>query len=304
MAACAVALLSFAQAGLAAEHEAAFSFAAFGDTPYFAFEEVRLERLIEQINAEDLAFVIHVGDIKSGRDRCDDKIYLKRKRLFDRFRHPFVLIPGDNDWTDCHRQADGGYDPVERLRYFRDVFYAQDPPLRLERQSADPAFASYRENMRWTKGRVLFVTLHVVGSNNNFGRTAEADAEYRSRSIADAHWLRESFALARERDLLGLVLAIHADPRLELPPSAHVRTGFSDFVRDLNEETAAFGKQVLLIHGDGHVYRLDHPLHAHAGAQPLANFTRLEVFGSPTVGWVRVTVDPASAQLFQIRPRR
>ena len=120
---------------------------------------------------------------------------------------------------------------MERLRHFRDGFYAQDPPLGLEHQSADPAFADYRENMRWTMGRVLFVTLHVVGSNNNFGRTAEADAEYRSRSSADTHWLRESFAQARERDLLGVALAIHADPRFERSPRAHARTGLSRHLR-------------------------------------------------------------------------
>ncbi len=193
---------------------------------------------------------------------------------------------------------------MERLRHFRDVFYAQDPPLGLEHQSADPAFADYRENMRWTMGRVLFVTLHVVGSNNNFGRTAEADAEYRSRSSADTHWLRESFAQARERDLLGVALAIHADPRFERSPRAHARTGFSDFVRCLSEEAATFGKPVLLVHGDGHVHRLDHPMRETGSAQPLGNFTRLEVFGSPTVGWVKVTVDPRSTELFHITPQR
>jgi hypothetical protein len=174
-----------ASAAARAEQPGTFRFAAFGDTPYFAFEELRLEKLIEQINAEDLALVLHVGDIKSGRDRCDDKIYLKRKRLFDRFAHPFVLIPGDNDWTDCHRQADGGYDPAERLRHFRQVFYAQDPPLPIQRQSAELAFADYQENMRWAMGRVLFFTLHVVGSNDNFGRTlARGPAQGGSRGPA------------------------------------------------------------------------------------------------------------------------
>src|SRR5262245_12164423 len=58
----------------------AFSFAAFGDTPYFAFEEVRLEKLIAEMNAQPLAFALHVGDLKSSRDRCDDRLYRARKR--------------------------------------------------------------------------------------------------------------------------------------------------------------------------------------------------------------------------------
>src|SRR6476469_1046703 len=65
----------------------AFSFAAFGDTPYYAFEEVRLEKLIPEMNAQPLAFVLHIGDLKSSRDRCDDKLYLARKRLFDTIAH-------------------------------------------------------------------------------------------------------------------------------------------------------------------------------------------------------------------------
>jgi Calcineurin-like phosphoesterase len=283
--------------------EGAFSFAALGDTPYFAFEEVRLEKIIDEINAENPAFVVHVGDIKSGRDRCDDAIYLERKRLFDRFDAPFVLLAGDNDWTDCFRQASGGYDPVERLQYWRRMFHARDPALLVERQGADPAFAAYVENLRWVRGVVMFMTLHVVGSNNNFGRTGQADAEYRGRSRADLQWLRQGFELARTQGLRGVVVAMHADPRFELSPGARARTGYADLVRELAEQSLELGQPVLLIHGDGHVYRLDHPLSDAAG-HPLTAFTRLEVLGSPRVGWVKVTVDPARADLFSFDPRR
>ena len=173
-----------------------FSFAAFGDTPYFAFEEVRLEQLIHDMNAQPLAFVLHIGDIKSSRDRCDDRLYLARKKLFDTIAHPFVITPGDNDWTDCHRKGGGEYDPLERLRYFRALFFGAPPALPIEHESAQGAFVDYVENARWTIGQVLFVTAHVVGSNNNLGRTPEADEEYRSRNAADLYWLRESFSLA------------------------------------------------------------------------------------------------------------
>jgi hypothetical protein len=39
--------------------------------------------------------------------------------------------------------------------------------LALTRQSADAAFAKFRENARWVQGEVVFVTVHAVGSNNN-----------------------------------------------------------------------------------------------------------------------------------------
>lgn len=277
-----------------------FSFAAFGDTPYFAFEEVRLGKLIPEMNAQPLAFVLHIGDIKSSRDRCDDKLYLARKRLFDTIAHPFVITPGDNDWTDCHRKGGGEYDPMERLRYFRTLFYGAEPPLSIERESAHPDFADYVENARWTIGRILFATVHVVGSNNNLGRTLDADDEYRARNAADLYWLRETFSLARERGMLGMVVGMHADAHLEASAARQARSGFGDFVRTLREEVVAFGRPVLLIHGDSHTFRLDHPLRDLDSATPISSFTRLEVFGSPTAGWVKVTVDPGSKTLFAV----
>jgi hypothetical protein len=278
----------------------AFSFAAFGDTPYYAFEEVRLEKLIPEMNAQPLAFVLHIGDIKSSRDRCDDKLYLARKRLFDTIAHPLVITPGDNDWTDCHRKGGGEYDPMERLRYFRTVFYGAEPALSIERESAQPGFADYVENARWTIGRILFATVHVVGSNNNLGRTLDADEEYRARNAADLYWLRETFSLARERGMLGVVVGMHADAHLEASAARQARSGFGDFIHTLREEVIAFGRPVLLIHGDNHTFRFDHPLRDLDSGTPISTFTRLEVFGAPTAGWVKVTVDPGSKALFAV----
>ena len=124
-----------------------FTFAALGDTPYYAFEEVRLEKLFADINGEPLAFVVHIGDIKSARDPCDDKLYRKRKALFDTIRHPFLITPGDNDWTDCwgrYGPANGGYDPEERLEFERKTFFSTNQSLgahtmTVERESSEPA---------------------------------------------------------------------------------------------------------------------------------------------------------------------
>jgi hypothetical protein len=71
-----------------------------------------LDDMIDRINAQQLAFVIHVGDITSGHGPCDDAWMEARKQQFGRFKAPFVLLPGDNEWTDCRRS---GFDPMERL---------------------------------------------------------------------------------------------------------------------------------------------------------------------------------------------
>jgi hypothetical protein len=46
-----------------------------------------------------------------------------------------------------------------------------------------------------------------------------------------------------------------------------------------------------LIHGDSHRHRIDQPLINPRTGYPFRNFTRIEVFGSPVVNWVRVQVN-------------
>jgi len=133
----------------------AIKFALIGDAPYSAAEAAALDAMIEQMNQEDLAFVIHVGDITGGRGPCTDEWFEARKRQFEKFRHPFVIVPGDNDWVDCHRT---GLDPMERLSKFRELFESGNTSLanrdlRLERQSG--RYEEYHEHLRWIAGGVL-----------------------------------------------------------------------------------------------------------------------------------------------------
>jgi len=94
-------------------------FALMGDTPYSDNEVRRLDSLIDDLNAQPLAFVAHVGDITSGKGPCTDQWFGARRKQLARIRHPFILLPGDNDWTDCHRS---GFDPMERLAKWRELF--------------------------------------------------------------------------------------------------------------------------------------------------------------------------------------
>ena len=57
----------------------------------------------------------------------------------------------------------------------------------------------------------------------------------------------------------------------------------------------------MFVHGDTHTYHFDTPFKDESGA-PIANALRLETYGSPFVGWVRVIVDPADPSLFSAEP--
>jgi len=246
---------------------AALRFALMGDTPYSQAQANLLEDLIDQVNGEPLAFVAHVGDITSGQGPCDDGWLAARKRQFARFKAPFVLLPGDNEWTDCHR---GGHDPLERLAKWRELFCVEVALPGFRRQPG-----THCENVRWGEGDLLFVGLNVPGSNNNVGRTAQMDREAAERMRAVFAWIDEA-----ERQMHGattLVLLMQANPFLR--PRAGT-DGFAELRARLARLAEKYPRRVVLVHGDTHRHRDD---------EPLAGLRRIEVPGAPAVEWLRAS---------------
>ena len=283
------------------------SLGVFGDLPYTAAEEATFPELIQEMNQDrELDFVIHVGDFKDGGfTRCSDPVFQRAKAWFDLFQHPLIYTPGDNEWTDCHRLGLGKYDPLERLARLRQIFFEGEQslgqrPLPIVRQSGDPAYTEFRENARWIMEGVVFATLHVVGSNNDLGRTAKGDAAHRRRMTATLSWMKDAFALARTQGMGAVVLMMQANPKFDEKPAR--RTGYNAFLSELEAEAREFKKPVLLVHGDTHTFRVDRPFNGKQNGRPVENLTRLETFGSPHVGWVKVTIDPGAAAPFKIEP--
>ena len=68
----------------------------------------------------------------------------------------------------------------------------------------------------------------------------------------------------------------------------------------LVKQTESFKGQVLFVHGDTHFFKVDKPLYSPAKVLP--NLTRLQTFGSPSLHWVKVTVDVNTPNVFQIAP--
>jgi calcineurin-like phosphoesterase family protein len=302
-----------------------FEFALIGDQHYNAESEAQFPRLLEDIDRAEVEFVVHIGDFKPGTTvACDERLYHSRRQQFDASRHPFIYTPGDNDWTDCHEPKAGGYVPSERLAKLREIFFSGGSSLgrrklTLRSQGDDARYPKFRENLRWKRGNVLFVTIHMVGDNNNLGRTPEDDAEYRERDAANLAWLRESFEEAKREGLAALAVFTQANPRFERAyPAGRVRglgigpapqraSGFAGFLSALEAEVLGFGKPVLFLHGDTHYFRVDKPLFRTGEVSPgergrqIENFTRVEVFGFPEAHWVRIGVEPGSGAVFSFR---
>lgn len=302
---------ALALAGCAARppHPEAFAFAAMGDLPYRASEEAPFDEMLARVSAEKLAFVVHVGDTIPGSGTgCADAVYADRKRRLEASAHPLVLTPGDNDWADCRREGNGRKDPLERLAAFRERFFADDfslgrtrMPLAVqracvERGPAGCACPGLPENRLWTKNGVVFATVHAIGSNDNLGFDAANDAERRCRALANAAWLDGAFRMAAAQGQRGLAIVTHVNPWSE-KSGVH-----DDLVARVAAGAKALGKPVLFIHGDTHFYQSDRPFRD-ADGRTVANLRRVEVFGSPIVGWVRVSVDPNDPALFSVSPQ-
>jgi hypothetical protein len=294
----------------AAAHAQSYDVAVFGDMPYVrddasrAFYLPRYHGLLDAVGSAPVEFAVHVGDYTTG-PFCGDSTVELRYREFQNFGRPLVFTFGDNDWTDCAR---GGFDPLERLEKLRQVFTQGNESLGrtripLQRQSDQPPYAKFRENVRWTRGRELYVALNLPGSSNNWGRSAEPSAEYLERNAANLAFLRESFALATRDSSRGIVIFIQANPGWNSLPeerNPEMTRGFDDFLRELQALTITFRKPVVLFHGDTHYFRIDKPLmdgHGHV----VENFTRVETFGHPNYYWVKLHVDPADPELFSFR---
>jgi hypothetical protein len=300
-----VGLIALAASGCAtmvARHQP-FDFALIGDVPYTDEQETNLfPNMIRDLNAANLAFVVHDGDIKSGNTPCSDAVYEDRLRDFQSFTHPLVYVFGDNEWTDCAR-ATNGFDPEERLQRLREVFTKGEQSLGrsklpLARQSSSERFAKFRENVRWTMGNVMFVGLDIPGSANNFGKR-----EFAERNAANLAWLKESFDFATVENRRAIMLVIQANPFPERGSTNRVHAGYRDFLAALEKETLAFQKPVVLVHGDSHYFRIDNPLNGTKSHRRIENFTRVETFGNPDVHWLRVTVDPRDPNVFTFHPQ-
>jgi hypothetical protein len=243
-----------------------------------------------------------------------------------------------------------GGNPASNLALVRSIFFPSAGKsmggtvggamtLHTQAQDFDPAFpadAQYVENTWFMKGGVLFVAVNIPGGSNNgtdpwYGAPsmgAEQQQEVANRTGAVKRWLKVAFDQAAANGASAMVIMEQADLwDLDGKTAAHI-AGYTPYVDAIAAGAKAFGKPVLLINGDSHVYRSDNPLakgspclyEPSSGAaavactfdaydnQPhgysVANFHRITVHGSTTpLEWLKLTADvmvppPAADQAF------
>jgi hypothetical protein len=323
-----------------------YSVGLWGDVPYSAEQaEHGVPNLIADMNSQGLAFTVHDGDLKAGNGAtanppsvpCDDALYQGGLAYLNQLKAPAMFTPGDNDWTDCDRPANGGFNSLERLDHERQVFFATPfsagrHPMLQEIQTT-PSCLGYVsgpaagptvtkpvpcvENRRWTVKGVTYATVNVQGSCNNLCDTAPDSDEYAARNAADVAWLHDTFARATALGSAGVMIIGQADPGFDQSdgtrapvrdPKTLAETdsnpdGYQSFLVALRADAIAFDRPVVYVHGDSHYFRVDKPLLDAAGKR-LEKFTRVETFGDNAINglndvhWVKALVDPRSRDVF------
>jgi len=314
-----------------------YAIGLWGDLPYNDVQaQVGVPNLIADMNSQKLAFTAFDGDWKAGNatvgsvtpTSCSDELYAQSLDYLNSLKAPAVFTPGDNDWVDCDRPSNGGFNSLERLNYERQLFFSEPYSFGKRRLKQEVQAAPYVENRRWTVGRVTYATLNVQGSCNNLCDTAPDPEEYAGRNAANIEWLRETFKVAKARNSVAVMLIAQANPGWDnsdptRAPTRDPRTlvendkdasgvlfpdGFKDYLVALREEVIAFRKPVAYVHGDSHYFRIDKPL-LDAQGRRLENFTRVETFGNNAanglndVQWLKVFVDPRSREVFSYQPQ-
>ena len=160
--------------GIEGNADSAYEIGLWGDLPYSDVQALTgVPNLIADMNSQQLTFTVQDGDFKAGNGTpgsvtpttCTDALYLQGLNYLNALKGPAMFTPGDNDWTDCDRPANGGFSSRERLDHERLLFFStpyslgqnpvrqevQETPLCLGVSGPVPCV----ENRRWNLGGVL-----------------------------------------------------------------------------------------------------------------------------------------------------
>ena len=328
------------------------AFAVYGDSPYLdpsvpdrAAEFKATPAFIDTINADpSIQAVVHVGDIHSGSEACtvayDQAIF----QYWTAFQRPLIYTPGDNEWSDCTKTKelagkdvyghgpDFNGDPLIHLGFVRNIFFKNpgwtlgQHPMQVISQAIaphDPRFPTdtqFVENVIWEQSKTVFVTVNLPGGSNNDTDTwngvaknqAAEDAERAARTGADVRWLDAAFKLAEADNAHSVVIIGQADMWDTTDAPSH-QTNYEPIIYAMASNAATYGKPVLYLNGDSHIYRSDNPLQQNSTCSTetnpcsldawlqhpyydVPNFHRIVVHGSTfPMEWLKLSIDPRAA---------
>ena len=239
-------------------------FSATGDIPYGSGEFAVFDQQIANHNKySPSAFLIHVGDIISGSDPCDELTYSKVATSMKALAVPGYIVLGDNESVDCKSPLSGfNY----YLKYFQDFEKNFCNAPYTEKQTGRP------ENWAFTLNGVLFVGVNLAYG----GSSAQQQA---------ADWVTQQLEAKGSQVRAAVVFAHY-------PPGT-----FTVFTTPFRAAAATFAKPVLFLHGHGHAWSTSYPF-----PEPNIYRVQVNKGGSEDPIQVTVTTDNSSpAKAFVIK---
>ncbi|MFQ5639638.1 MAG: IPT/TIG domain-containing protein, partial [bacterium] len=250
-----------------------FVLSVIGDVPYGLAELPDVHEHVQNHNLYSPSdFLVHVGDIISGNQTCDEVRYVEMEDALKGLAVPAFIVPGDNEWSDCKN-------PDKAWGYWTKHL------LGIEASFCSPLFVE-RQSVREDTFAFVHKGVLVIGINIPAGSSANQT----KRLQDNADWVKEHFQNNKSQVRAAIILG-------QAGPNAKRAIFFDQFV----PAAAAFGKPVLYMHGDGHSWKLNNPFGE-------SNMVRVQVArgnaSNPPVH-VTVTMDtqsPSSTFLFEKNP--
>jgi len=275
--------IAFLLCAIATAGAQAFTFAALGDMPYSQDEAAFMaNQLGPQLRQAQPQFLIHYGDMKPGKQTCKTaNIQQSYVRTLALLPTKVIYSPGDNDWTDCDREAAGSFNELKRLSLLRKLIADTPIPAGIGWQ-VKRQHPHYPENSSWTLGDVSFLTVHVVGSSNGRRQILnpklrgadlaayqkQARREVLERDNANLAWIESNFR-ARTKRTRAFVITMHTDPHdvkkkdRGRPPCDDKKAKkchpYAKLTAALKVHAQAAKVAVLLIHGSTKEFCFDRP---------------------------------------------
>lgn len=301
------------------------SFAVIADALARPADEAPVRQMLDAIARDrNIGFIVYDGNVKGANEPCRDSIYQSRRDVLDASRTPVVLLLGQHDWADCGLTHGGAYDPVERLDFVRQLFFADanslgQEPLALTRESEVARFRPFRENVRWQASGIAFIGLNAPSPNNHYLTAGGRNGEFEDRTVATTFWLDHAAESARRAGMRALVVVLQGDPDfaryerrdrfawLRFSRSNEPRDGFLELKRALVKAAETFRGPMIVIHRieapEPNGFHIDQPLRNDKGLT-VTNLTRVALsLKRPQSQWLEVTSDPRWHPPFRLRVR-
>ena len=218
--------LSFLSANFFAQNDT-LKVAVVGDTPYKITEWKHFKRNIKNINAKEIDFLVHVGDIKRGYMPCYKHRYKRIKKYLEKSPVPYLIIPGDNEYNDCYCTK-----PHKALIIWRKNLITSQNSLSEIRSDSLP------ENFYFLKDSILFIGI------NNVGGKVHDTLEWKSRTQFNIKWIKN--ANAKYLESKRIIIFSHAAPRKDF--------GLYQFMDDF---TKTLNKDLWWVQGDIHTFTIN-----------------------------------------------